>query len=78
MLAFISLNKIGNGNRFRLFYGLMENTETKKTKKTKIAKEIVQNRFITKTFYLNWPGAAPNKPPLCLLAARDGAKPSNF
>lgn len=28
--------------------------------------------------YLNCPGAAPNKPPLCLLAARDGAKPSNF
>lgn len=28
--------------------------------------------------HLNWPGAAPKSPPLCLLAARDGAKPSNF
>lgn len=28
--------------------------------------------------YLNWPGAGPNIPPPCLLAALDGAKPSIF
>lgn len=34
----------------------------------------------THTFniYLNWPGAAPNSPPPCLLAALDGANPSSF
>lgn len=28
--------------------------------------------------YLNGPGVGPNKPPPCLLAARDGAKPNSF
>lgn len=34
--------------------------------------------FSTWGVYLNCPGAAPKSPPLCLLAALDGAKPSNF
>lgn len=29
-------------------------------------------------FYLNWPGVGPKRPPPCLLAARDGAKPNIF
>lgn len=28
--------------------------------------------------HLNCAGVGPNKPPLCLLAARDGAKPNSF
>lgn len=36
------------------------------------------SKMFATRIYLNCPGAAPNNPPLCLLAALDGAKPNNF